>query len=304
MTQRGTEATVSLVVVTGGNGFVGRGVVARFAAEPAFRVRVAVRREGAPLPDGVEVSIVGDLGPDTDYGRALTDSDAVVHCAGRVHVMRDKSADPPLEYRSANVDGTANLARQAAEAGVRRFIFLSTIKVNGESTQPGRPFGADDRPRPADPYAQSKFEAKKALAKVSRDTGLEAVIIRPVLIYGPGVKASLRSMMAWLQRGLPLPLGAIDNQRSLLGLDNLTDLIVTCVRHPQAGGHVFFASDGEDLSTSDLLRRTAAAMGFKARLVPVPKRLLEVGAFCVGKAGIARRLCASLRWTSARPKDC
>ncbi len=163
---------MSLVVVTGGNGFVGRGVVARFAAEPAFRVRVAVRREGAPLPDGVEVSIVGDLGPDTDYGRALTDSDAVVHCAGRVHVMRDKSADPPLEYRSANVDGTANLARQAAEAGVRRFIFLSTIKVNGESTQPGRPFGADDRPRPAGSLRPVKVRSREGTREGVKRHGL------------------------------------------------------------------------------------------------------------------------------------
>lgn len=286
---------MSLVVVTGANGFVGRGVVARLGRDPAFRVRVAVRREGGLLPEGVEVSLVGDLGPDTDYGPALTDADAVVHCAGRVHVMSDTSSDPLGEYRSVNVDGTANLARQAAEAGVRRFIFLSTVKVNGESTQPGRPFDADDPPAPSDPYGLSKLEAEKELARVSKHTGLDVVVIRPALIYGPGVKANLRSMMGWLRRGVPLPLGAIHNRRSLLALDNLTDLIVTCLRHPDAGGHVFLASDGEDLSTSDLLRRTAAAMGLKARLVPVPPRLLEVGARCVGKAGIARRLCASLQ---------
>ena len=286
---------MSLVVVTGANGFVGRGVVARLASDPAFRVRVAVRREGGPLPDDVEVSLVGDLGPDTDYGPALTDADAVVHCAGRVHVMRDASADPLREYRSVNVDGTANLARQAARAGVRRFIFLSTVKVNGESTQLGRPFQADDPPGPRDPYGLSKLEAEEELGRLSQGTGLDVVVIRPVLIYGPGVKANLRSMMEWLRRGVPLPLGAINNRRSLLALDNLTDLIVTCLQHRAAGGHVFLASDGEDLSTSALLRRTAAAMGLEARLVPVPQRLLEVGALCVGKAGVARRLFASLQ---------
>jgi len=286
---------MSLVVVTGANGFIGGSVVARLARDPAFRVRMAVRREGCTVPEGVDVSLVGDLGPDTDYGPALTDADAVVHCAGRAHVMRETSQDPLGEYRSVNVRGTANLARQAAEAGVRRFIFLSTVKVNGESTQPGRPFAADDPPEPSDPYGLSKLEAEQELARVSKDTGLEVVIIRPVLVYGPGVKANLRSMMGWLQRGVPLPLGAIDNRRSLLALDNLTDLIVTCLKHPDAGGHVFLASDGEDLSTSALLRRTAAAMGITARLVPVPPRLLKVGARCVGKAGMERRLCASLQ---------
>ena len=286
---------MSLVVVTGANGFVGGAVVARLACEPDFRVRIAVRREPGPLPDGVDVSLVGDLGPDTDYGPALTDADAVVHCAARVHVMRETSTDPLREYRSVNVDGTANLARQAAGAGVRRFIFLSTVKVNGESTQPGRPFEADDPPEPSDPYGQSKLEAEEELAKVSRDTGLDVVVIRPVLIYGPGVKANLRAMMEWLRRGVPLPLGAIKNRRSLLALDNLTDLIVTCLRHPDASGEVFLASDGEDLSTSALLRRTASAMGLNARLVPVPQRLLELGARLVGKAGVARRLCDSLQ---------
>jgi UDP-glucose 4-epimerase len=209
--------------------------------------------------------------------------------------MDDRAEDSLSEYRDVNVHGTLNLARQAAEAGVKRFIFLSSIKVNGEQTQPGRPFRANDVPAPADPYGISKMEAEMGLRAIAQQTNMEVVIIRPPLVYGPGVKANFASMVKWLQRGVPLPLGAIDNRRSLLALDNLVDLIVTCTHHPAAANQTFLVSDGEDVSTSELLRRMGGALGRPARLISVPQRILESAAFLLGKEEMARRLFSSLQ---------
>jgi UDP-N-acetyl-alpha-D-quinovosamine dehydrogenase len=286
---------MSLVLVTGANGFVGRGVVTRLSRDPAFGVRAAVRSDADGLAEGVDLVVVGDLGQNADYSEALVGADVVVHCAARVHVMRDVASDPLAAYRLANVEGTLNLARQAVAAGVSRFIFLSSIKVNGDATWPGKPFEPGDPPAPTDPYGISKLEAEQELAGLARETGLKVVVIRPVLVYGPGVTANLRSMVRWLQSGVPLPLGSVQNRRSFVALDNLVDLIVTCSIHPAAAGQVFLVSDGEDLSTPDLLRRTATAMGLKAHLFPLHVNLLRFGAACAGKAGIARRLCGSLQ---------
>jgi UDP-glucose 4-epimerase len=198
------------------------------------------------------------------------------------------------EFRRVNVAGTLNLARQAAAAGARRFVFISSIKVNGEATH-ARPYRADDVPAPVDAYGLSKHEAEQALRKVSQQTGLEVVIIRPVLVYGPGVKANFLTMMRWLHRGVPLPLGAIDNRRSLVALENLVDLICTCLSHPAAANQTFLVSDGEDLSTAALLQRTATALGTRARLLPVPPRMLEAVARVLGKPDVAVRLCGSLQ---------
>lgn len=283
------------VLVTGSTGFIGSAVAARCATEAPFQVRGAHRQQSAVLPAGAESAIVGDLMADPDWSRPLQGVDAVVHTAARVHLIRDHAPDPLIEFRRVNVAGTLNLARQAAKAGVKRFVFLSSIKVNGEHTVSGRPFRPDDVPAPVDSYGVSKSEAEEGIRAIAKESEMEVVIIRPVLVYGPGVRANFLSMMRWLDSGIPLPLGAIHNARSLVALDNLVDLIVTCVKHPAAANRTFLVSDGEDLSTTALLRRTAAAMGKPARLVSVPSLLLEAASRALGKGDVARRLFSSLQ---------
>jgi len=210
--------------------------------------------------------------------------------------MKELAVDPLTVYRQVNVEGTANLARQAASAGVRRFVFLSSIKVNGEFTEVGQSFTANDVPAPEDPYGISKHEAEQLLRQIAAETGMEVVIVRPPLVYGPGVKANFESMMRWLARGVPLPLAAVTkNRRSLVALDNLVDLIMTCIDHPAAANQTFLVADGEDVSTAELLQRMARAMDSKARLLSVPVWLLEQAAGLLGKRDVARRLCGSLQ---------
>lgn len=244
------------------------------------------------MPDIVSV---GELAKDTDWNVALRGVNAVVHTAARVHMMEDPAIQPLAEFRRINVESTLNLARQAVAAGVQRFVFLSSIKVNGESTPLDRPFNADDTPNPSDAYALSKYEAEQGLRECAKEAGLEVVIIRPVLVYGPGVKANFLSMMRWLDRGVPLPFGAIRNARSLVALENLVDLVEVCIRHSAAPNEVFLVSDGEDLSTPELLRRTGAAMGRSPRLMPVPESVLRSAATIIGKSHVGERLCSSLR---------
>lgn len=298
------EAKADLrILVTGATGFVGNAVLARTALDPTLQLRGAVRRAAVSLADGVEPVAVGDLAPDTNWAQAVSGVDAIVHTAARVHVMRDSAADPLAEFRRINVAGTVNLARQAADASVRRFVFISSIKVNGERTLPGRSFTANDVPAPIDPYGISKHEAEQALRELAQELGLEVVIVRPVLIYGPGVKANFLSMMRWIDRGIPLPFGALSNQRSLVALDNLVDLIMTCLHHPAAANQTFLVSDGEDLSTTELLRRTAAAMGRRARLIPVPALALRTAARLLGRADFAQRLCGSLQVDISKTRE-
>lgn len=283
------------LVVTGATGFIGNALLTRCTTESTWQVRGAVRRESTALPSGAEPVVIGDLVCGTDWTGAVSGADAVVHTAARVHVMHDGTADPLTEYRLVNVAGTLNLARQAAAAGVKRFVFISSIKVNGESTMPGRPFRPDDVPAPADPYGISKAEAEEALRALANQSEMEIVIIRPVLVYGPGVKGNFLSMMRWLYNGMLLPLGAIHNTRSLVALGNLVDLIVTCVSHPAAANQTFLVSDGEDLSTTSLLQRTAAALGKPARLLPVPSWMLEKALRTMGRTDVAHRICGSLQ---------
>jgi nucleoside-diphosphate-sugar epimerase len=218
--------------------------------------------------------------------------------------MNDKSPDPLAEFRRVNVAGTAALARQAAVAGVRLFVFLSSVKVNGEFTEAGHPFTADDVPAPEDPYGVSKLEAEQLLRQIAAETGMEVVIIRPPLVYGPGVKANFESMMRWLARGVPLPLAAVtENRRSLVALDNLVDLIVTCLNHPAAANQTFLVSDGEDLSTAQLLKRMGAALGRPARLFYLPPTLLKLGASVLNRPGIYQRLYGSLQLDIAKTRQ-
>ena len=281
------------LLITGANGFVGRALCAEAACRN-FVVHVATR-SACDLPCADVCHAVGTMDGAADWARALAGVDLAVHLAARVHVMDDTAENPLDEFRRINVQGTLNLARQAAAAGVRRFVFISSVKVNGEATQPGRPFLASDVPAPLDAYGISKMEAEQGLREVAVQTGMEVVIIRPPLVYGPGVKANFSAMMRWLQRGVPLPLGAIHNQRSLVALGNLVDLIVTCLTHPAAANQTFLVSDGEDVSTTELLRRMGQAMNRPARLIPAPSGLLEWAAAIVGKRDVAQRLCGSLQ---------
>lgn len=280
------------VLLTGTTGFVGRSLHARLVQDG-----VSVTGTARQAIDGL--TAIGEIGPDTAWGKILPGHQAIVHAAARVHVMEDAAADPLAEFRRVNVEGTLNLARQAVQAGIRRFVFISSIKVNGEATEPGRPFRAEDPPAPQDPYGISKMEAEQGLRALANDTGMEVVILRPPLVYGPGVKANFQAMMRWLQRGVPLPLGAIHNRRSLVALDNLVDLIVTCLHHPAAANQTFLVSDGEDLSTTELLQRMSAALGKPARLLPVPATLLSLSATLLGRRAMAERLVGSLQLDSS-----
>ncbi|MDR3631866.1 MAG: SDR family oxidoreductase [Desulfocapsaceae bacterium] len=283
------------ILVTGGTGFIGRALLAGLLEKKAFAVRTAVRRAPEGLPAGVGSCRIDGLGPGTDWREAVQACQVVVHCAARVHVMEERAADPLQEFRRVNVQGTLRLARQAAEAGVGRFVFISSIKVNGEETPLDRPFTEDDRPAPEDPYGISKYEAEEGLRRLAAKTGMEVVIIRPPLVYGPGVKGNFQRLIRWVDWGLPLPLGAVQNKRSFVGLDNLADLTMTCIDHPAAGGQTFLAGDGEDLSTPELLRRVALALGKPARLLPVPQAFLQGMAALLGRRAMVKRLCGSLR---------
>ncbi|MEA1605407.1 UDP-glucose 4-epimerase family protein [Pseudomonas spirodelae] len=290
------------VLLTGGTGFVGRSVLNRLCRD-GMQVVVCSRAETMNVPRGVRHLSVAGLGSNTDWKLALDGIEAVIHSAARVHVMHDESSDPLAEFRKVNVEGTLNLACQAAESGVRRFIFISSVKVNGEGTPVGMPYLADAKPLPADPYGISKMEAEQGLRALADETGMEVVIIRPVLVYGPGVKANFLNMMHWLHKGVPLPLGAIHNRRSLVALDNLVDLIVTCIDRPAAANQTFLVSDGEDLSTSELLRRMGAALGKPARLLPVPSWMLEAGVMMLGKKALSQRLCGSLQVDISKTRE-
>ena len=279
-----------IVAITGTTGFVG------FALLPTLsqhhQIRAITRTE------------FGDLLPTTDYTAALTHIDVVIHLAARVHIMHDTATDPLAEFRRTNTAGTLNLARQAAQAGVKRFIYLSSIKVNGEQTQSGQAFIAIDQlPLPTDPYAISKQEAEQALHQLAIETGMEIVIIRPPLVYGVGVKGNFQSMMKWVNKGIPLPLGSIHNQRSLVALPNLIDLLTLCIEHPAAANQTFLVSDGENLSTTDLLRRLGTALGKPARLLPVPQKLLETSLNLLGKHAIAQRLCGNLQVDISKTRE-
>lgn len=278
------------VLVTGASGFLGGALLKRLVAEAGVQPLALVRAESAALLLDVEKLELGDLTTGSLQKDCMAGIDVVVHAGARVHVMRDSEADPLQAFRRANVEGTLNLARRAASDGVKRFVFVSTAKVLGEASLEGEPFTEHHDPAPADPYALSKFEAEQALFDLARETGMELVVVRPPLVYGPGVKANFYTMMKWVARGVPLPLGAIDNRRSLVALDNLVDFLILCLAHPAAANEVFLVADGEALSTTELLRSLAEAMGRSARLVPVPSAVVFGIARLLGQGAVAQRL--------------
>lgn len=277
------------VLITGASGFLGQALCQRLRADKYLLTALARHAPIAKSQPWLHVKRYEDA-----VG-LLAGQRCVVHLAARVHVMQDLVADPLGEFRKANVDTTLNLARLAAQAGVRRFVFISSVKVNGEETVANHPFLADDAPSPLDPYGISKMEAEQALRSLALQTGMQVVIIRPPLVYGPGVRANFEALTRVVARGVPLPLGAIQNQRSLVALDNLVDLIALCISHPSAANQTFMVSDGEDLSIPELIRRMSNAMGKQARMFSMPVWLLLLGARLVGKAGAVQRLCGNLQ---------
>lgn len=277
------------MLVTGGTGFIGRAVVTRLL-EDGTQVRSTVRH---PPKLSMEIQ-APSLGVEAEWRPALEGMTTVIHTAARAHVLKEDAKNPVQIFREVNSAGTLQLARQAAEVGVQRFLFLSSIGVNG--MQSIKPFTESDTPHPVELYAFSKLEAEQGLIELSKETGMEVVIIRPPLVYGPSAPGNFGKLANAVRRGIPLPLGAVtQNRRTLVGLDNLVDLIVTCAYHPAAANQVFLAGDDEDLSTANLLRRMARGFGVSPRLLPVPVPLLKAMARAAGKSGMIERLCGSLQ---------
>lgn len=276
------------ILVTGGSGFIGSSVI-RCLNERGTQVIPVSKR-------GLAGTIPKDLTSNESWCELLEPVDCIIHTAARVHVMSETSLDALAAYRYVNVSGTLNLARQAAKIGVRRFVFLSSVKVNGERMlSQGRPLSEVDTPLPQEPYGISKLEAEIGLFRLAEEYGMEVVVVRPPLVYGPGVKANFQAMMDWLIKGFPLPLGSLNNRRSMVGLGNLVDILLKCVEHPNAANQTFFVSDGVDVTTTDLLRRLGEALMHPARLIPIPSWIIEKGALAIGKQDIATRLCGSLQ---------
>jgi nucleoside-diphosphate-sugar epimerase len=291
------------VLVTGASGFVGGAFLARTSSDGHFSLRAAVRTEVQYSSSSIESVIVEGLTATANWHEAVKGCDAVVHAAARTHIMQDTVADPLSAFRLVNVQGTLNLARQAAESGVKRFVFLSSVKVNGELTQMSHPFRENDIPAPQDSYAISKHEAEEGLSRLAKETGMEVVVIRPPLVYGPGVKANFQSMIRWVRRGTPLPFGAVSNKRSFVALDNLVDFILTCLVHPKAANQTFLVADGEDFSTPELLQRIGLALGKPMRLLPIPSGLLQLAAGMLGKRAMVQRLCGSLQVDISKARE-
>jgi nucleoside-diphosphate-sugar epimerase len=286
------------VLVTGVTGFVGA-VLARHLAGDGTNEIVAPVRRPLELP-GIATPIVGEIGPATDWRPLLTGVEGIVHCAGRAHQMADSANDPLAAFRNTNTAGTLALAEAAAMAGVRRFVFVSSVKVHGEGGTAGRPFSEVDHPAPADPYAVSKWEAEQGLTRLAVQSGLEVVIIRPPLVYGPDPKANMLRLLRLVERGVPLPFGAVRNRRSMVGLDNLVSALATALDHTAAAGQTYLVSDREDISTPDLIRLLAAAMRRPARLLPLPPMLLRVLGSIAGRSEDLDRLLGSFELDSTR----
>ncbi len=285
-------------LVTGADGFVG-GALCSYLLSKDVMVAGSLRYEQLNVPPGIKAKVVGDINAETQWEDALNGIDVIIHTAARVHVMNEGTVDPLAEYRKVNVEGTAKLAKAAVQKGVKRFVYISSIKVNGELTYDGKPFRADSDPEPLDPYGISKLEAEEELKNISKDTEMEIVIVRPPLVYGPGVKANFHKMICWVMKGVPLPLGSVNNKRSFIALENLVDFLYRCAIHPKAANETFLISDGHDMSTSELLKKVAIAVGKRHRLFPFPVFILAVIGTVFRKKHVVSRLIGNLQVDSS-----
>ncbi|MEH6445871.1 MAG: SDR family oxidoreductase [Oceanospirillaceae bacterium] len=287
-----------MIFITGASGFVGKSLVDNLKRKN-IEHKVGLRNSAVSISSTEKEFVIGDISETTDWSFALHKVEVVIHLAARVHVMDDKR-NSLTEFRNVNTYATLKLAKQAVQAGVKRFIFISSVKVNGEMTTLNRAFTPDDQYIPDDPYGLSKYEAEQGLLLLAKETDMEVVIIRPPLVYGPGVRANFASMMKWINRGVPLPLGAINNHRSLIALDNLVSFIIHCIDHPKAANEVFLISDTHDVSTTELLQKVAKAFDKKVWLIPMPVSLMTYFARLIGKGDISSRLFASLQIDSSK----
>ncbi|EKO3914441.1 SDR family oxidoreductase [Vibrio metschnikovii] len=279
------------ILLTGTTGFIGTNLVNALTLKSDLIIKSVVRRA---VNEGDELSFeVGEINASTDYRLALNNTNIVIHCAARAHVASHATVDSLAQFRAVNTEGTLNLAQQAAEAGVKRFIFLSTIGVHGISNT--KPFLINDTPAPVEDYAVSKLEAEIGLKKIAEETGMEVVIIRPPLVYGSNAPGNFGKLAKLASKNLPLPFGAVKNLRSLVAVDNLVDLIITCIDHPKAANQTFLVSDDHDVSTSELLHAMTLAAGKKPRLLPIPMSWLYLAGKLTGKKVIIDRLCGSLQ---------
>lgn len=288
------------ILITGATGFVGSTLIKRLLQEN-FSITAAVLsgEDTGHLPAVVKRVTLEPLSDSSDYTEALQNADTVIHLAARVHVMQETATDPLLEFQKVNLYGTERLARQADKAGVSRFVFMSTIGVNGDNSG-DKPYTEGDVPHPHNPYSVSKHEAELALRQISIETGMEVVIIRAPLVYGSGNPGNFLSLLRIVSKGIPLPLSSINNKRSLIYVGNLVDALATCAAHPAAAGQTFLVSDGEDVSTPELIRRTASVLGVPARLLPLPVTLMQMAGKLTGKSGAVNRLTGSLTVDSSK----
>ena len=285
------------IAVTGSTGFVGRALCAELLRRKFSVANIEIAREAT---DSVGI---GCLPTDASAERLLGNATVLVHLAARVHVMQDMELDPLTAFRLVNVQGTLNLARQVAAMGLKRFIFISSIGVNGQCTKSGDAFTEAHQVQVHNPYSQSKHEAEVGLRQIAIETGLEVVIVRPPLVYGPNAPGNFGALMRAVKGGWPLPLGAVHNKRSLVALDNLVDFIITCVSHPQAANQTFLVSDGKDISTTELVRGMAIAAGVHCNLLPLPLWALQAGASLLGKGDSVKRLCGNLQVDMSKARN-
>jgi len=290
------------ILITGATGFVGRGLFENLKFKKNFLAHLTTRTNQEKISEGAKTFNIGEIDSNTNWKDALDGVSCIVHCAARAHMMEKNQTDSLNAYRRINVDGTRNLAKQAAGIGIKRFIFLSSIKVNGEETTASKSFKYDDIPQPKDSYGISKWEAEQALLEISKKTGLEIVIIRVPLIYGVRVKGNFLRLLDLVYKQMPLPFFNINNSRSFIGLDNLVDLIIHCIDHPKATGKTFLVSDGEDISTPDLIIKLSKIMGRSTRLFSFPISIFKLISYLIGKTPEVNRLIGSLRVNSSHTR--
>ena len=292
---------MKVVLLTGATGFIGKALTHYLKSDDSYSlVTVSRSNENIRTPD-VKSYIIHDISPETEWSDFLQDVDVIIHTAARAHIIKENSDDPLTEFRKTNCQGTLKLAEKAAQIGIKRFIFISSVGVHGDQSL--RPFTEKDPLSPLEPYAISKLEAEKGLFEIADKSEMEVVIIRPPLVYGPNAPGNFRLLVNWVSKNVPLPLGSVHNKRSFIGLDNLTDFIITCIEHPAAANETFLVSDDEDMSTTELLQRMGSALGKSARLIPVPPLLLQTGAGLFGKRKMARRLLGSLQVDISKAKE-